>query len=165
VLARLSSTAHSHPGSIFAYLLDGSTENQVDLGKAMWRRVKRIPCSDSLARLRHHRAEKLARHVVLQQARPIAAKGRVVARRRMTRAIYMAVVSGVRSNPVIKNFYAQLRARGKYPKSALTACMRKLLVILNAMLHNKTHWLATARTSPTSALYPLGGAISEHGCC
>jgi transposase len=86
-------------------------------------------------------------------------------RAQVRRVLYMAVVSGVRSNPVIKNFYAQLRARGKYPKSALTACMRKLLVILNAMLHNKTHWLATARTSPTSALYPLGGAISEHGCC
>jgi transposase len=77
----------------------------------------------------------------------------------------MAVVSAVRSNPVIKNFYAQLRARGKYPKSALTACMRKLLVILNSMLHNKTHWHATALTSSTSALSPLLGAVSEHGCC
>jgi len=50
------------------------------------------------------------------------------------------ILEAIRSNPVIKNFYTQLRARGKYPKSALTACMRKLLVILNAMLHNKTHW-------------------------
>ena len=54
--------------------------------------------------------------------------------------LYMAVVAAVRSNPVIKNFYAQLRARGKYPKSALTACMRKLLVILNAMLRSKISW-------------------------
>jgi transposase len=68
--------------------------------------------------------------------------------------LYMAVVSAVRSNPVIKNFYAQLRARGKYPKSALTACMRKLLVILNSMLHNKTHWDATTFTSSTSMSTP-----------
>jgi transposase len=59
----------------------------------------------------------------------------------------MAVVAAVRSNPVIKNFYTQLRARGKYPKSALPACMRKLLVILNAMLHSKTHWQTPALTS------------------
>jgi transposase len=40
-------------------------------------------------------------------------------RAQVRRVLYMAVVSAVRSNPVIKNFYAQLRARGKYPKSAL----------------------------------------------
>ena len=70
-----------------------------------------------------------------------------------------------RSNPVIKNFYTQLRARGKYPKSALTACMRKLLVILNAMLHNKTRWQTPVLTSSTSALSPFMGAVPEHGCC
>jgi len=86
-------------------------------------------------------------------------------RAQVRRVLYMAAVSAVRSNPVIKNFYAQLRARGKYPKSALTACMRKLLVILNSMLHNKTHWHATALMSSTSALSPLLSAVSEHGCC
>jgi transposase len=79
--------------------------------------------------------------------------------------MYMAVVSGVRSNPVIKDFYAQLRARGKYPKSALTAFMHKLFLILNAMLHNKTHWYAPALTALTSAVSPLLSAVSEHGCC
>ena len=86
-------------------------------------------------------------------------------RAQVRRVLYMAVVSAVRSNPVIKNFYTQLRARGKYPKSALTACMRKLLVILNAMLHNNTHWQTPALTASTSALSPLLGAVSEHGCC
>jgi transposase len=86
-------------------------------------------------------------------------------RAQVRRVLYMAVVAAVRSNPVIKNFYAQLRARGKYPKSALTACMRKLLVILNAMLHNKTHWQTAALTSSTSPLSPLLGAVREHGCC
>jgi transposase len=52
----------------------------------------------------------------------------------------MAMVCAVRSNSVIKNFYDLLLAHWKYPKSALTACMRKLLVILNAMLHSNTHW-------------------------
>jgi transposase len=86
-------------------------------------------------------------------------------RAQVRRVLYMAVVSAVRSNPVIKNFYAQLRGRGKYPKSALTACMRKLLVILNAMLHNKTNWQTPALSSPTSSLSPLVGAVSEYGCC
>lgn len=86
-------------------------------------------------------------------------------RAQVRRVLYMAVVSAVRSNPVIKNFYAQLRARGKYPKSALTACMRKLLVILNAMLHHNTHWQTPALTASTSALSPLLGAVSELGCC
>jgi hypothetical protein len=76
----------------------------------------------------------------------------------------MAVVSAVRSNPVIQNFYAQLQARGKYPKSALTDCMPKLFVILNAMLRSKTHWHATVLASSTSTPYPLADAVSEHGC-
>ncbi len=86
-------------------------------------------------------------------------------RAQVRRVLYMAVVAAVRSNPVIKNFYTQLRARGKYPKSALTACMRKLLVILNAMLHNKTHWQTPALASSTSALSSFLGAVPEHGCC
>ena len=77
----------------------------------------------------------------------------------------MAVVAAVRSNPVIKNVYTQLCARKKYPKSALTACMRKLLVILNAMLHNKTHWHLSAPTSSTSTFSPLLGADAKHACC
>ena len=86
-------------------------------------------------------------------------------RAQVRRVLYMAVVSAVRSNPIIKNFYAQLRARGKYPKAALTACMRKLLVILNAMLHHHTHWHTNALTSSTSTLYLPGSAVSDHGCC
>ena len=82
-------------------------------------------------------------------------------RAQVRRVLYMAVVAAVRSNPVIKNFYTQLRARGKFPKSALTACMRKLLVILNAMLHNKTHWQTPALTSSTSALSPFLGAVPD----
>jgi transposase len=59
-------------------------------------------------------------------------------RAKIRRLLYMATVSGVRSNPAIRTFYLRLRASGKHVKPALIACMRKLLVILNAMLHNKT---------------------------
>ena len=54
--------------------------------------------------------------------------------------LYMAVVAASRCNPVIKAFYQRLRAAGKPAKVALTACMRKLLTILNAMLKTKTPW-------------------------
>ncbi len=54
--------------------------------------------------------------------------------------LYMATVSASRCNPVIKAFYARLRAAGKPAKVALTACMRKLLTILNAILRTKTPW-------------------------
>ena len=54
-------------------------------------------------------------------------------------ALYMAVLSAVRHNPKIQAFYDRLRQAGKPPKLALTAAIRKLLTILNAML--KTHTL------------------------
>jgi transposase len=55
-------------------------------------------------------------------------------------ALYMAALVASRHNPVIRAFYQRLRLAGKPAKVALTACMRKLLVILNAMLKNRTHW-------------------------
>jgi len=54
--------------------------------------------------------------------------------------LYMATLSGVRHNPVLKAFYTRLRQAGKKPKVALVACMRKLLTILNAMLRDQTPW-------------------------
>lgn len=55
-------------------------------------------------------------------------------------ALYMATVSAVKHNPVISAFYMQLKERGKKPKVALTACMRKLIVMLNAMVRNNEPW-------------------------
>jgi transposase len=55
-------------------------------------------------------------------------------------ALYMAALVATRYNPVIKAFYSRLCAAGKPKKVALTACMRKLLTILNAMVRNRTHW-------------------------
>ena len=54
--------------------------------------------------------------------------------------LYMSTLSAVRHNPVLKAFYERLRAVGKAPKVALTACMRKLLTILNAMIKHHTRW-------------------------
>ena len=54
--------------------------------------------------------------------------------------LYMSTLAAVRHNPVLKAFYERLRAGGKAPKVALTACMRKLLTILNAMLKHQTPW-------------------------
>jgi hypothetical protein len=79
--------------------------------------------------------------------------------------IDVAKAAGVCSNPAIRTFYLRLRTNGKHATPALMACMRKFLVILNAMLHNKTHWQTPALTSSTIALSPLPGAVSEHGCC
>ena len=55
-------------------------------------------------------------------------------------ALYMAALVASRHNPVIMEFYQRLCLAGKPAKVALTACMRKLLVILNAMLKNRTYW-------------------------
>ena len=54
--------------------------------------------------------------------------------------LYMATVAATRCNPVIQTLYRRLCAVGKAKKVALTACMRKLLTILNAMLKHKTRW-------------------------
>jgi len=55
-------------------------------------------------------------------------------------ALYMATLSAVRCNPVIRAFFERLSAAGKPRKVALTACMRKLLVILNAMMQRRVSW-------------------------
>jgi transposase len=55
-------------------------------------------------------------------------------------ALYMAALVATRWNPPIRAFYQRLRSAGKLPKVALTACMRKLLTILNAMVRSKRQW-------------------------
>jgi transposase len=68
-------------------------------------------------------------------------KRRVFGGRADVRAtLYMATLSATRSNPVIRSFYQRLLAAGKEKKVALTACMRKLLVILNSMISHNRSW-------------------------
>jgi transposase len=80
-----------------------------------------------------------------RQGRRAIAGGRAGVRR----ALYMATLSGVRFNPVLAAFYGQLRARGKEAKVALTACMRKLITILNAMLRDGKPWDRAAMPATT----------------
>lgn len=54
--------------------------------------------------------------------------------------LYMAALSAAKHNPIIRSFYERLLAKGKLEKVALTACMRKLLVILNAMIRDMEPW-------------------------
>ena len=55
--------------------------------------------------------------------------------------LYMATLSATQCNPVIKAFYKKLVVEGKHKKVALTACMRKFIIILNTMVKNKTEWV------------------------
>ena len=65
-------------------------------------------------------------------------------------ALFMAALVATRRNTVIKAFYERLLAVGKLKKVALTACMRKLLTMLNAMARNHTPWSpALAGPDPT----------------
>ncbi|HKO36545.1 MAG TPA: IS110 family transposase [Pyrinomonadaceae bacterium] len=54
--------------------------------------------------------------------------------------LFMATLCAIRVNPTIKRFYQRLIAAGKAPKVAITACMRKLLTILNIMIKTQTSW-------------------------
>jgi transposase len=70
-------------------------------------------------------------------------------------ALYMSVWSATRWNPVIRVFYERLREKGKPAKVAQAACMRKLLILLNAMVRDHRPW------DPS---LPLGQAELQHSC-
>jgi transposase len=57
--------------------------------------------------------------------------------------LYMAALSAIRFNPVIRAFYQRLTSHGKKFKVAITACMRKMLVILNTLVRNNCLWSPT----------------------
>jgi len=54
--------------------------------------------------------------------------------------LYMATLSATLCNPVIRSFYKRLVAQGKHKKVAITACMRKFITILNAMVRDQVEW-------------------------
>lgn len=68
-------------------------------------------------------------------------------RPRVRVALYMATLSATRFNPVVRTWYRRLLSAGKPKKVALVACMRKLLVVLNAMIRNKARWQNTELAS------------------
>jgi transposase len=63
--------------------------------------------------------------------------------------LYMATLSATRFNPVIRKFYQSLLKAGKLKKVALVACMRKLLVILNAILRSHSPWRSPLASGQT----------------
>lgn len=71
-------------------------------------------------------------------------------RAQVRQVLSMAALSAKRWNPSIAAFHDRLIARGKPPKVALTACMRKLLVICNALLRNGATWTPDYRRSPAA---------------
>ena len=66
-------------------------------------------------------------------------------RKDVRRALYMATVVAIRHNPVIRSFHHRLIAAGKAKKVAITACIRKLVVIINAMMREGEHWQPVVR--------------------
>lgn len=69
-------------------------------------------------------------------------KRRIQGGRAVVRTVlYMATLSATQCNPVIRAFYKKLVAQGKHKKVALTACMRKFITILNAMVRDKVEWV------------------------
>ncbi|MDP8207847.1 MAG: transposase [Candidatus Electryonea clarkiae] len=56
------------------------------------------------------------------------------------KALYMATNAARRFNPTIHNYYERLTKKGKEHKVVMTACSRKLLIILNIMAKTNTHW-------------------------
>jgi transposase len=79
-------------------------------------------------------------------------KRRISGGRAHIRAVlYMGAVVAMRHNPIIKDFYERLVERGKSKKLALTACVRKMLVILNAMVRANQPWKSPDLSLSTSA--------------
>ena len=65
-------------------------------------------------------------------------------RRKVRNLFYMACMgAATQHNPVFKKFYRRLIDKGKKPKVALVACMRKLIVILNIMIARREKWDAS----------------------
>lgn len=58
-------------------------------------------------------------------------------------ALYMAILTARKFNPALKKFYDHLIKKGKLKKVAMVACMRKLIIIMNAMLRDGTRWEAS----------------------
>lgn len=80
----------------------------------------------------------LARESGRWQGQRHIAGGRALVRR----VLFMAAFSASRFNPALRAFYQRLVAKGKTHKQALTACMRKLLVLLNSMMKTRQPWRA-----------------------
>jgi transposase len=82
-------------------------------------------------------------------------------RKSIRNGLYMAALAAKKYNPMIRSLYDRLILRGKLPKVALVACMRKLLMILNSMVKNGTDF-ATSPSLPLQAS-AFQGCLSLEG--
>ncbi len=73
----------------------------------------------------------------------------------------MCTLGAIRRNPLLRAFYARLIAAGKKPKVA--PCMRKFLVMLNAVLRNHTPWNPQVPALPSPFSAARGGAVITAG--
>lgn len=98
-----------------------------------------------LGRLNRHQVAALAGVAPLNRDSGLLRGKRTVwgGRARVRSLLYMATLVATRFNPAIRAFYQRLCAAGKSKKLALTACMRKLLTMLNSMLKHKIPWRHT----------------------
>lgn len=79
--------------------------------------------------------------------------------------LYMATLVATRHNPVIRDFYQRLLAKGKLKKVALVAWMRRLLVILNAMIRDNKTWQAPAWfTAQSNSISQINGSPKLSFC-
>jgi DNA-directed RNA polymerase specialized sigma24 family protein len=108
-------------------LLERNDLQHVDRAKGKFR-------SFLLACLKHFLANEHAKDTAIKRG----GGQRVIALVRC--ALYMAAMSAIRYNPASRRFYQRLNSQGKLFKVAITACMRKLLVILNTLVRNDCLW-------------------------
>jgi transposase len=64
----------------------------------------------------------------------------VVAEASVRTVLHMGALSSIQCNPILRRFYNRLVAQGTHKKIAITACTRKLIVILNAMVRDQRKW-------------------------
>jgi len=85
-------------------------------------------------------------------------------RRWVRNAIYMPCVgAATRNNPVLQAYYQRLIAKGKVPKVAVIACMRKLIVILNTMIARRQKW-DPSRYVLSRAAHPIALGLRPSAC-
>lgn len=129
--------------------LDGHFKDKLDLlkdfkGIGECTKAVLMGCMPELGTLNAHEISKLAGVAPLNsdsgkmRGKRTTWGGRAVVRS----ALYMATLSAVRFNPVIKAFYERLLGAGKSKKVALVACMHKLLIIINAVIKSGKPWRA-----------------------
>lgn len=101
-----------------------------------------------LGKLNRHQIAKLAGVAPLNRdsGKQRGARHIFAGRAQVRAKLYMATLTAIRCNPLIKAFYQRLLARNKLKKVAIVACMRKLLTIINVMVRENKPWNVKAQS-------------------